>query len=389
MKYPMFASVVAILAAVGCGKGETTAATTTGGTDLLGDCTGLTAAKERIVSVSGGSATTCAAWSDGTAWCWGRNAAGELGYAATPVSVSLPGAVNVPACVLGVVAGDEHGCAWMRDGAARCWGENIFGSLGNPDGGGPNAVAVIGLATAVDLDARGYVSGALLVDGAVRAWGLNVSAGEHAQVPLEVNVPKANAIAVGNGHACALASGDVWCWGRNWAGELGIAVEGLPLKQYSPSAVRGISSAVGVAVGYEFSCAMLLDGNVWCWGRNDFGQLGNDSQVDSAAPVQVIGVESAVAVFATDDRACALLSDGSLWCWGDFVDDPLQLTAAPIPSVHNVTNVALGTSHTCVVEGESAMLCWGINAYGQLGLGEAASVFVADPTPVLWPWMGE
>lgn len=161
------------------------------------------------------------------------------------------------------------------------------------------------------------------------------------------------------------------------------------MDQYPPASVAGIAGAVGVAVGYEFSCALRENGTVLCWGRNDLGQLGNGFQEDSFVPVEVVGVEDAVQLAANDDRACAVLTDGSLWCWGDFVDEPLQLTAAEVAGVHDVTRVTVGSSHTCVVEGDSTMRCWGLNRYGQLGLGWSENTFVSTPTPVEWPWLAE
>ena len=384
MKWSLLGRLLALLPAVGCAD-ESSSSDTAGRTGLLGECTGFTATKERIVGVSGGSATTCAAWSDGTAWCWGASGVGELGYPGG-LSVDSPGQVGVPPCVNGVSAGGLHGCAWMRDGTAYCWGDNLFGALGNPDAGGPTPARVVGLGTAMEVMARSDDSGALLVDGTVMQWGHEAASGKHALVPVKIDVAPATAFAVGNGHACAVVAGEVWCWGRNWAGELGFMVSGSPLDQYPPAVVVGVTGAIGVAVGYEFSCALLGNGQVWCWGRNDLGQLGNGSQTDSSVPVQVTGVATGIEVFAIDERACSLMSDGSVSCWGDFVDDPLQPIPAQIAGVHNVTHVALGDSHTCVVEGDASMLCWGINTYGQLGLGEAAAMFVAAPTPVVWPF---
>ena len=387
--WPRTAFLVALLPCGGCADSESVHPDATSGTGLLGECSGFSATRERIVAISGGYATTCAAWSDGAAWCWGTNGAGELGYPSESI-VDVPGQVGVSPCVDGIAAGGEHGCARMRDGTADCWGENIFGSLGNPDGGGPNPVPVLGIGTAVDVGARGYDTGALLVDGTIMQWGQRVSdRGEHAAVPVKVDVPQATALAVGSGHACAIASGAVWCWGSNRAGELGFEVSGSPVEHYLPAPVAGLADAVSVAVGYEFTCALLKLGTVACWGRNEVGQLGNGSQVDSFVPVQVIGVKDAVQLFANDDRGCAVLKDGSLWCWGDFVDQPLQLTAAQTSGVQNVTQAALGSSHTCVVEGDSTMFCWGLNVYGQLGLGWTENTYVATPTQVKWPWLVE
>lgn len=130
-------------------------------------------------------------------------------------------------------------------------------------------------------------------------------------------------VTVGRGHACALmATGYVWCWGRNDRGQLGYAASTDPSE---PRPVPGISTAVQVVAGDLHTCARLTDGTVRCWGANGSGQLGNASTVDSSTPVRAIGLAG-------------------------------------------VTDLTAGRAHTCAVAAGSVS-CWGSNGFGQLGLG--------------------
>src|SRR5207253_335143 len=110
-----------------------------------------------------------------------------------------------------------------------------------------------------------------------------------------------------------LPNGTVWCWGRNDEGQLG---DGTTLGRPAPVQVAGITGALAVSGGYHHTCALLSDGTVQCWGRNLEGQLGDGTTTSSATPVRVGGVTGAVAVSAGILHTCALLSNGTVKCWG-------------------------------------------------------------------------
>ena len=85
--------------------------------------------------------------------------------------------------------------------------------------------------------------------------------------------------------------------------------------QRTPVAVTGLTEVIQIAAGAEHACALRADGTVWCWGRNQYGQAGNDT-VDRAAPAAVAGVSGAVALGVGTNTSCAIKSDGTAWCWG-------------------------------------------------------------------------
>jgi alpha-tubulin suppressor-like RCC1 family protein len=298
-----------------------------------------------VTAIAAGGDHSCAALSDGTAKCWGSNHNSELGdgmNTASPAPVAVSGLIGVTAIAAG---GDytygAHSCAVLSGGTVQCWGVNSAGQLGNgtttaPDGG--TAVAVSGVSGAIAVVAGSRFSCALLSGRSVTCWGQD-TAGQNATTP--VAVPGLNggvsAISASFGHACALiADGTVKCWGRNNNGQLG---NGSTTDSPTAVAVIGVSGATAVASGgrtsYGHSCAVLSGGTVQCWGSNASGELGNGTTTAPDGGVAVVsGVSGATAVIAGQNYSCALLSDHSVKCWGSNANGELgngATTSSPTP----------------------------------------------------------
>src|SRR5947208_9054220 len=140
------------------------------------------------------------------------------------------------------------------------------------------------------------------------------------------------AVAGGGFHACMrLPDGTVQCWGRNNFGQLGNG-DGNLADSSVPVAVRGLTTATRVVTGDSHTCALLGDGTVQCWGVGDSGQRGDGTFNNiSTVPVAVVGLSNAAAVAARGYHSCALLGDGTVWCWGRNVDGQLgNGTRAPV-----------------------------------------------------------
>jgi alpha-tubulin suppressor-like RCC1 family protein len=288
-----------------------------------------------VTNVAAGFGFTCAVAS-GNAYCWGDPFEGEIGdgdpdteYDAPGLTTPGPLVMTVAKPATRIAAGDEQGCALLSTGIVNCWGGNNSGELGNGaevEKDSP-VKAKITTGTAVDIGtADGFApfSCALMSDGTVLCWGDDEfgECGDNTQsflnndTPMAVqNLTSALAISVGAEHACALRSdGTVWCWGDDSYDELG---DGGNNNDYStvPVQAKGVTGAVAIAAGDDFTCALLQTGSVVCWGANFTGQLGDGTENDSATPVVALS-SGAVALSAGDEHACALKSDGSAWCWG-------------------------------------------------------------------------
>ncbi len=188
-------------------------------------------------------------------------------------------------------------------------------------------------------------------------------------------------IETGGGHSCAvLGDGTVRCWGKNNLGQLG---DGTTSQRTTPVTVSGISDAIQVTTGADHTCALLAGGGVKCWGDNTFGQVGNGTggATNALSPVTVEEITTATQLSAGGDQTCAVLSNGSVRCWGDNTFGQLGngsvLTSSRTPqvvtSVSNATQAAVGTNHSCALLGNGTVACWGRNLFGQLGEGSTAS----------------
>lgn len=280
----------------------------------------------------------------------------------------------------------------MEGGAVTCWGWNQSGQLG--DGtteDRPFPVAVQGLTEGVVKLAAGASHSCALLDSRhVTCWGLNVwgqlgsptgptcPSGLACNVtPVEVaGVSDVIALAGGVSHTCVLGqSGGVQCWGRNQYGQLG---DGTNTNSAGPVNVSGLASGVtAISIGGFHACALLTGGGVKCWGNNATGQLGNGTTTNSSLPVDVTGLPAeAVAISAGNQHTCAVLATSSVVCWGDNVYGKLgdgtstqQHLPVAVSGLSNVSAVAAADDHTCALTLGGALKCWGQNSYGQAGDG--------------------
>ncbi len=238
-----------------------------------------------------------------------------------------------------------------------------------------------GSRTGLDVDSNRQVAGdGQAPDGATGAGDASVSSSR------DGGERRAIAIAAGGAHACALLSTrTVECWGLNFSGQLG---DGTTTDSPVPIAVAGPDGVMSITTGYDDTCALLTDGTVECWGLNENGQLGDGTTIDSAVPIAVRGVTNAIAFAGGDDFACALIAGGTVRCWGDGSAGELGngvMTASPTPvavsHLTGATAIAQGStaSQACALLSGGSARCWGLNAFGDLGSGLAAS---ASATPV-------
>jgi alpha-tubulin suppressor-like RCC1 family protein len=344
-------------------------------------------------TVAAGWYHTCVAKGDGSVRCWGENTSGQLGNNSTMPSMSPVSVVGLDHATV-VTAGANHSCALRRDGNAWCWGKNYDGTLGNgtyTDSSVP--VRVADLSDAIGISAGNTHTCALSRSGRVWCWGYKgggalgngelptgISAIANKPV-LVLNVTDAVAVTVGYSHSCAVTrSGSVWCWGANNYGQVGSP--DLQTDFPVPVKVPGLADARSIEAGSSFTCAGRADGTTSCWGVNQGGQLGNNSFVDSPTPVQVIGLSNnTLNVAAGASNACTLGNNGAVWCWGmngwgqvgnGGATDTNFPTAQSVSTISGIDSLSSYYLHTCAMNPTGQVWCWGDNLNGRLGTGSTS-----------------
>jgi alpha-tubulin suppressor-like RCC1 family protein len=342
-----------------------------------------------ITAVAVGLSHTCSLNTSGGVLCWGDNSFGQLGNGTRTVGATNPFPRNVNGLATGVQAiatGDVHTCALTAGGGVKCWGSNAYGQLGDGTTDAQLApIDVTGLISDVQaITAGGSHTCALTTAGGVKCWG------DLATTPQDVPglTGGVSAIAAGFAHTCAIVGGGVQCWGANDTGQLG---NGTTTSSATPVDVTGLSSGVkAIAAGGApvdrftsggHTCAVTTGGGVQCWGWNDAGQLGDDTNMNRLTPVNVTGLGSGVQdVTAGDKHTCAITGDiaagtSGLRCWGDNRYGQLGVgTTEPYATpvqvggfTSGVQTADAGSAHTCAVTAGGGLKCWGRNASGQVG----------------------
>ena len=198
--------------------------------------------------------------------------------------------------------------------------------------------------------------------------------------------PSFTNVSLGQSSACAVSdAGEVWCWGSNNKYQ---SASKLSNFESTPFRLIGIDDALQVAVGREHACALLKTKRVVCWGSNEFGQLGTGFEpatlANSPFPEYVNGLVDATSIYAGDDHNCAITSDKDLFCWGSnsrgqigqlFKDESRQINGRAVVAqaervnISQVVDAGLGTTHSCVITVQGYVYCFGSNLYGQLAQG--------------------
>ncbi|MGB2695843.1 MAG: flexitail domain-containing putative surface protein [Dehalococcoidia bacterium] len=363
-----------------------------------------------VTHVAAGGAHTCAVKIDASLQCWGYNGHGQLGDGTLANHPTPEDVLGLGSGVTTVAAGGTHTCAITMAAGLKCWGEN-YGRLGNGTTTMNSSIPVdvVGLGSGVAAIALGgYHTCALTTTGAAKCWGSN----EYGQVgdgtsgignnvrstPMDVVGLDSDIAALTAGflHTCALtADGGVKCWGRNDSGQLG---DGSMTDSNVPVDVLGLASGVvAISAGGYYTCALTTAGGVTCWGNNQYGQLGNGTMTSSALPVDVAGLQGDVTAVsgAYYFHACALTTDGDVMCWGrnhfgQLGNDTYADSSTPVSVVglgsDDVVSLVGGGHQNCVLLTSSSVRCWGSNTAGELGDGSTTSR--SSPVTVLTPVPG-
>ena len=381
-----------------------------------------------VIAIAAGGDHSCAVLDNGGVRCWGRNDSGELGLGHTQnvgddEAASVGPLIALGAPAVAVAVGGAHSCALSASGEVRCWGRNAHGQLGYGhtlaigDDETPAALGPVQLgAPAIAVAAGGEHTCALTSAGAVRCWGLGVDGQLGYGSPHDVGndeLPKtagdvplggaASQIVAGRDHTCALlGSGKVRCWGRGLWGQLGYG-NSQNIGDGEPASAGGDvalgAAAVELAAGWYHTCARLSTGSVRCWGYGAVGQLGlaetqgvGDDELPVSKPVIALGA-SAAHISAGLFHTCVRTTAGGVRCFGygesgrlgyanlqTIGDDEHPLIAGDVSVGGSVTQIALGTAHSCALTTAGKVVCWGDASQGQLGAGNTHDIG-DDETP--------
>lgn len=310
--------------------------------------------RDRVAFVGAGYFHTCAALTTGAVYCWGiSDQWGRLGSGAGAASTTpllVPDVIGSD----GLVVSGQYNCALSPD-TRYCWGDNALGELGTGQ----------------------------------------ISASELTPVALDNSALGLTSLAVGFQHTCGVAQDEIWCWGHNETGELGLGAASDPVP--TPTAVG--SGYARVTAGGAHTCGLKTSGELECWGLNESLEVGVPAGRVIPAPARP-GCDDASAgnacfvdyssVGAGGFHTCAIRKSGALFCWGGNRDGQLGIGPSlgtedivepqPVAPEIRWSEVAGGLHFSCGLDLEGTLYCWGRNESRQLGLPASGTVWT--PTRV-------
>jgi alpha-tubulin suppressor-like RCC1 family protein len=308
----------------------------------------------RWTTVSAGVTLTCARRTTGQLYCWGLDTAGQLGN-----GPGTTGTQASPTLVVGgttwtsVTTGATHACGRRTNGRLYCWGSDFSGQLGDGPAGGTTRTAPVAVA------------------GGITDW---------------------TATTAGDAHTCARRStGRLYCWGSDGAGQLGDGAASTG--RVAPQLVAGgFTDWTAVDAGQEHTCGRRATGRLYCWGDDEFGQLGDGGPNGSQTVPSLVPGPGWRSVSAGTDHTCGIRTTRRLYCWGEDAFGRLGNgtsvadTVTPGPAFGGDTDwaaVAAGGAHTCARITSGRLFCWGYDNDGAVGNGptvghQESPVLIAD-----------
>jgi alpha-tubulin suppressor-like RCC1 family protein len=323
---------------------------------------------------------------DGGLWSWGRNTSGHLGDN-TVVNTSSPVQTVAGGTVWKLCAAGAYGTGAIKsDGTLWNWG--AFSGLGdNTIVNKSSPVQTISGGTDWKQIDQGFsYAAAIKTDGTLWMWGSNgyytlgdgTTTSKSSPVQTLAGGADWKQVSAGSFHVGAVKTdGTLWTWGDGYLGGLGL---GDTLSKSSPSQVGTLTTWKQVSCGAWITAAIQAPsdaepGRLWMWGRNDYGQLGNNTRTNSSSPVQVFGnYYYWKQVNVGSNHTAAVRVDGTLWLWGynaygQLGNNSRSNRSSPVQTISTGTNwkqVSCGSEHTSAIKTDGTLWSWGRNNYGQL-----------------------
>jgi alpha-tubulin suppressor-like RCC1 family protein len=312
---------------------------------------------------------------NGAAKCWGANSDGSLGDGSTTNRSSPVQVVGLTSGVTSIASGYDFSCA-VQNSFVKCWGSNVQGQLGNGSNIASNVPVTVFNLAGVTAVSAGTQHACAISNTALVCWGLNSDAQLGDGTVVNRNAPQntqyqsgVSSVSLGGSGSCIVVNGAARCWGRNTYGETGVVIA---------------SGVTAVAAGGDHTCA-IVSGGAKCWGNNTWGGLGDGTTTASTTPVQVLGLTTGVTAIDASviNTTCAVVG-GAAKCWGynryGAIGNGGSATAAVPPTqvvglTSAVTGVTTSGGHSCAVVATVAK-CWGTNIEGRLGDGTLNDSYV-------------
>ena len=357
---------------------------------------------ENFVELSAMLHTVCGITDGGELKCWGDNRFGTVGDASNEER-------SVPSSVDGqwrrVSVGQTHGCGIDATDEIHCWGGNGLGEVGDGRSTREYSLQPVGgeKSTFDELVMGGHV--VCGIDASAEqtyCWGRNESMQQQVDRPGITGAPRQlpnwspTTMALGDGFGCGIDGDDsqagvLQCWGANHHGQLGLSIYSTNASA-DPLPVDSLELYRALDLGHSHGCAVADGGDVFCWGDNAYGQVGRTNgswYYDEPLRVDLEG-DDFVDVATGDLHSCALNSDGEVWCWGANEFGQLghgkssgMEEAAKVDFGHNFVAIEAASHHTCGLNDEADVVCWG---NGTFLTGNPDSLFAENPRVFEGPW---
>ncbi|WII71665.1 hypothetical protein QJS83_14445 [Bdellovibrio sp. 22V] len=379
---------------------------------------------------------TCVILDTNEVKCWGNSNNGETGYddenyrGGDPgdMAALVPVNLGVGRTAKEIKAGYYHTCVILDNNQVKCFGNNVSGQLGYNNteeyGNTPGSMAALPTVnlgsgrTAKSLSLGNSYSCAVLDTDVLKCWGDNTHGKlgqeiSHNFAAVDANLADLPPVGVGAvaqvvtgvNHTCAiLSSGDLKCWGSNTAGQLGyddtVARGGTAgsIAALAPVNLGAGRTAKAVVLAGGYTCAILDNDQVKCWGSNGSGQLGYDSTTakgNTAGSMAGLGYvnlgagRTAKSLAVGTGHTCAILDNDQVKCWGSNLNGELgydsttnkgnvagsmaTLAYVNLGAGRTAKAIAAGAMHTCVILDTNGVKCWGYGWYGNLGTDSTAN----------------
>jgi len=336
-----------------------------------------------VRQVSAGYEHTVVIKENGELWAWGNNENGQLGDG-TIIERHSPVRIGTDTDWVSVFTGYNHTMAIKENGELWAWGKNENGKLGVITDEDKDILSPIKVGIATDwelLSAGSCHTMAIKKNGELWAWGLNSygrlgdgSSYMQRQYPVQIGTDW-KSVSAGENHTVAIKiNGELYTWGNNWSGQLGDSTN--VISRQSLEKIGTDTDWLSVSGGQFHTMAINEKGELWAWGDNKSGQLGDGTNTERRSPVKIGTDTNWASVYAGVGYTIAIKTNGELWEWGsniitllaDNTNIPVQ-----IGSDADWSSLSAGGTFAVATNANGELWTWGLNTHGQLGDGSTNS----------------